>query len=81
MYAPQEHAPNLCHHVLSMACPGFLTVPQGGMWAPPAEIDDFEPQSYKTTLHYLLMPTAAAVGFIRGLGGSLKEVLLSKTSQ
>jgi hypothetical protein len=36
MYAPQEHAQHLCHRVLSMACPGFLTVPQGGMAAPPA---------------------------------------------
>jgi len=24
------------HRALSMACPGFLTVPQGGMSAPPA---------------------------------------------
>jgi len=36
MYAPHEHAPHLCQRVLSMACPGFLTVPQGGMSAPPA---------------------------------------------
>jgi hypothetical protein len=34
--APHEHAQHLCHRVLSMACPGFLTVPQGGMSAPPA---------------------------------------------
>jgi len=26
MYAPHEHAQHLCHRVLSMACPGFLTV-------------------------------------------------------
>jgi len=36
MYAPHEHAQVLCHRVLSKACPGFLTVPQGGMSAPPA---------------------------------------------
>src|SRR2546427_10967260 len=34
--APHEHAQHLCHRVLTMACPGFLTVPQGGMSAPPA---------------------------------------------
>src|SRR5208337_536811 len=27
----------LCGRVLSMACPGFLTVPQGGVSAPPAQ--------------------------------------------
>jgi hypothetical protein len=26
MYAPCEHAGHLCHRVLSVACPGFLTV-------------------------------------------------------
>ena len=36
MYAPHEHAQHPCHRVLSVACPGFLTVPQGGMSAPPA---------------------------------------------
>src|SRR5437867_12893220 len=47
MYAPHEHAQHLCHRVISMACPptlselrracpGFLTVPQGGMSAAPA---------------------------------------------
>ncbi len=35
MNAPDEHAQHLRHRVLSMACPGFLTVPQGGMLAPP----------------------------------------------
>ena len=34
--APHEHARHLCHRILSKACPGFLTVPQGGMSAPPA---------------------------------------------
>ncbi len=37
MYAPHEHAQHLCHRVLSMACPGFRMVPQGGMSAPPAK--------------------------------------------
>jgi hypothetical protein len=36
MYAPHEHAQHFYHCVLSLACPGFLTVPQGGMSAPPA---------------------------------------------
>src|SRR2546426_7722414 len=36
MYAPHEPAQRPYHRVLSMACPGFLTVPQGGMPAPPA---------------------------------------------
>ena len=35
--APHEHAEHLRHRVPSMACPGFLTVPQGGMSAPPAK--------------------------------------------
>jgi hypothetical protein len=26
MYAPHEHGQHLCHRVLSVACPGFLTV-------------------------------------------------------
>jgi hypothetical protein len=26
MYAPHEHAQHLCHRVLYMTCPGFLTV-------------------------------------------------------
>jgi len=37
MYAPHGHAPHLCHRVLSMACPGFSTVPRGGMSAPPVD--------------------------------------------
>jgi hypothetical protein len=36
MYAPHDHAQHPCHRVLSVACPGLLTVPQGGMSAPPA---------------------------------------------
>ena len=35
MYVPHEHAQHPYHRVLSVACPGFLTVPQGGMPAPP----------------------------------------------
>ena len=35
--SPHEHARYLFfHRVLSVACPGFLTVPQGGMSVPPA---------------------------------------------
>jgi hypothetical protein len=42
MYAPHEHARYLFfHRVLSMACADFLTVPQGGMSAPPAEESPF----------------------------------------
>ena len=36
---PHGHGQHLCHPVLPMACPGFLKVPQGGMSAPPAEIE------------------------------------------
>ena len=35
MYAPHKHAQDPCHRVLPVACSGFLTVPQGGMSAPP----------------------------------------------
>jgi len=34
MYAPHEHAQHPRQCVLSVACPAFLTVPQGGMSAP-----------------------------------------------
>jgi len=33
MYAPHARRQHSCHRVLSVACPGFLTVPQGGMSA------------------------------------------------
>lgn len=36
MYAAHEHAQHLCRPVLAMACPGFLTVRQGGMSTLPA---------------------------------------------
>jgi hypothetical protein len=38
MYAPHEHAQHPRHRILSVACPGFLTVPQGEMSAPRASL-------------------------------------------
>jgi len=40
MYALRRHAQHLCPRVLTRAGPGFLTLPQGGMSAPPAATDE-----------------------------------------
>jgi len=47
------------HRVLSLACPGFLTVPQGGMSGPPAVRKAAE-FLRRETLRYLLCATCLA---------------------
>ncbi|MGD1102260.1 MAG: hypothetical protein ABSA59_09355, partial [Terriglobia bacterium] len=43
MYAPHEHGRYFCHRVLSVVRSGFLTAPQGGVSAPPAQFGDSGP--------------------------------------